>query len=96
LRLLTFRVFSLDLNWHQSTMTLSNNWIRVAAQRRYDSGRLWTPWIGELLLRLKVTEDVVIASEAKQSRTSAKELDCLVAEFIIGPAEGPDPFGSSP
>jgi hypothetical protein len=30
----------------------------------------------------------VIASEAKQSRNAAQRLDCFVAEFIIGPAEG--------
>jgi hypothetical protein len=30
----------------------------------------------------------VIASEAKQSIALARKMDCFVAEFIIGPAEG--------
>ena len=30
----------------------------------------------------------VIASEAKQSMLHKERMDCFVAEFIIGPAEG--------
>jgi hypothetical protein len=30
-----------------------------------------------------------IANEAKQSMPAKKKPDCFVAEFIIGPAEGP-------
>jgi hypothetical protein len=32
--------------------------------------------------------EIVIASEAKQSRSNKARLDCFVAEFIIGPAKG--------
>jgi hypothetical protein len=31
---------------------------------------------------------IVIASEAKQSRAAKQELDCFVAEPVIGPAFG--------
>jgi hypothetical protein len=42
---------------------------------------------GDREAELTVATKTVIASEAKQSK-AARRMDCFVAEFIIGPAEG--------